>query len=275
MKYLLRSASPSEKRAGRKADLECLLEERVKSRIWGVSYSVFDGEELLEASLKSIRDEVDYINVVYQLKSWYGNPADENLLPFLKELHNKKLVDELIEFEPDLNIWAGTNERRKRNLGLKYAKKRGCDYFMTMDCDEFYVSDELAKAKRKIIKNSFSHTYCGIVQYGLKPTLLQCSPASLIQGFVPFFSRVRLWSRLSRSHRRACKTDQSRVLLITPLSRQALIHCVTMHHMPFIRKDIVKKYKNSSWGGGKKERPGPECKDSDYATVENRFGVNI
>ena len=32
----------------------------------GVSYNLFDGEELLESSIKSIRKNVDYISVVYQ-----------------------------------------------------------------------------------------------------------------------------------------------------------------------------------------------------------------
>ena len=31
----------------------------------GVSYNLFDGEELLESSIKSIRDNVDYVSVVY------------------------------------------------------------------------------------------------------------------------------------------------------------------------------------------------------------------
>ena len=43
----------------------------------GISYSVWDGEELLEASIKSVRENADYINVVWQRKSWHG--ADCNL----------------------------------------------------------------------------------------------------------------------------------------------------------------------------------------------------
>ena len=42
-------------------------------------------------------------------------------------------------------------ECEKRNIGLKYAKKAGVDYFMTMDCDEFYIKEEVEKAKRFII----------------------------------------------------------------------------------------------------------------------------
>ena len=54
----------------------------------GVSYNIFDGEELLENSIKSIRENVDYISVVYQEVSNFGNPCDENLIPLLNDLLN-------------------------------------------------------------------------------------------------------------------------------------------------------------------------------------------
>ena len=52
----------------------------------GVSYNLFDGEELLEDSIKSIRNNVDYISVVYQTVSNFGNPCSPNLMPVLEEL---------------------------------------------------------------------------------------------------------------------------------------------------------------------------------------------
>ena len=39
----------------------------------GVAYNVFDGEELLEYSIKSIKAFVDFIVVVAQETSNYGN----------------------------------------------------------------------------------------------------------------------------------------------------------------------------------------------------------
>ena len=52
----------------------------------GISYSVWDGEELLEASLKSVRKNCDYINIVWQKYSWYGEPCSENLEKFLRHM---------------------------------------------------------------------------------------------------------------------------------------------------------------------------------------------
>ena len=89
---------------------------QLKRAKWGISYSVFDGEELLEASLKSVRRSADYINVVYQTVSWTGERRNDALPYFLKTLQDKGLIDELIFFAPDVNKRAYVNEKRKRNL---------------------------------------------------------------------------------------------------------------------------------------------------------------
>lgn len=55
---------------------------------------VFDGEELLESSILSIRNVVDHICVVYQTKSNYNQPCNphlESFLKYLKEGIQKKL----------------------------------------------------------------------------------------------------------------------------------------------------------------------------------------
>ena len=52
----------------------------------GVSYNIFDGEEVLEGCIKQIREQVDFISVVYQTKSNFGNPADANLVSLLDQI---------------------------------------------------------------------------------------------------------------------------------------------------------------------------------------------
>lgn len=79
-----------------------ILDNRRKKSKWGVSYSVFDGEELLEASLRNIRPHVDYINVIWQKESWYGAPANADLYPLLLKLKDAGLIDELIEYKVNL-----------------------------------------------------------------------------------------------------------------------------------------------------------------------------
>ena len=61
---------------------------------------MFDSEELLESSILSIRKNVDYVVVVYQLISNWGNPANPKLTELLNDLERRGLVDELISYHP-------------------------------------------------------------------------------------------------------------------------------------------------------------------------------
>lgn len=219
-----------------------MLDKLVRKAVWGVSYSVYDGEELLEDSIKSIRDNVDYINVVYQRHSWYGNPANPELITLLTRLHECGLIDELIEYVPNYKMSAGKQERFKRNIGLRYAKKRGVDYFMCMDTDEFYISREIYSAKYKIIKNGITHSFCPIVVYAT-PTQRLLNAGGC---FVPLFSYVGALSRLKYNKRNVVLVDPTRQLNHIPFSKYYVLSCVQMHHMSGYRKNIVSKLKNSS-----------------------------
>ena len=66
---------------------------------YGICYNIFDGEELLEDSILQIRDVVDYISVVYQTESYWGNKCSENLIETLNKLKNEELIDELVYYE--------------------------------------------------------------------------------------------------------------------------------------------------------------------------------
>ena len=161
--------------------------EKYKTLKWGVSYSVFDGLELLEHSIKSIRNNCDYINVVYSDISWYGNKTDMDILSLLKDLQTRNLIDEIIYYKPNLKMSAFANELSKRNLGLRFAKKAKIDYFMTMDADEFYLQNEVEIAKRYIVKNKIAHSFCNIVNYSILPTQRFLKTPSYIQ----FFSKLK------------------------------------------------------------------------------------
>ena len=219
-----------------------MLDRLVTKTVWGVSYSVFDGEELLEDSIKSIRDNVDYINVVYQRHSWYGNPAKPGLVKLLQRLHKSGLIDELIEYVPNYKMSAGKQERFKRNIGLKHAKKHGVDYFMCMDTDEFYLSCQMHSAKREIIKNGITHSFCPIVVYVTPTQRLLNTPGC----FVQWFSYVGMLSNLKYNKHNVALVDPTRQLNHIPFSKYYVLSGIEMHHMSGYRKDILLKLKNSS-----------------------------
>ena len=89
----------------------------------GVSYSVWDGEEMLEFAIRSIRSEVDYVNVVWQKLSWFGTMCSDELEPTLERLKNEGLIDELIFFTPDLKAIPAENEAKKKKHGAESRKK--------------------------------------------------------------------------------------------------------------------------------------------------------
>jgi hypothetical protein len=50
----------------------------------GAAYNVFDGEELLLRSIESIRPVVQFVAVVYQTTSNFGDTAAPELMPTLQ-----------------------------------------------------------------------------------------------------------------------------------------------------------------------------------------------
>ena len=147
----------------------------------GAAYNLFDGEELLEASILSIKQNVDYVCVVYQETSNFGIKCNESLLPCLFKLRNAGLIDELIPYIPKtfsleekkqlvssratgLDLGGATpetisdtffNEMTKREMGRLACEKAACTHFMSMDTDEFYLTNELFNLKQLVQKRGY------------------------------------------------------------------------------------------------------------------------
>jgi|GEM_PF-885307 hypothetical protein len=222
-----------------------ILEKRTKAAKFAVSYSVWDGEELLAASIHQIRGQVDYINVVWQGKSWTGMPGNPNLKQELEELQRQGLIDELIEYHSLCN--ETYQEPAKRQLGLDAAIRAGCNYFMTMDTDEFYIEEQFAQAKKFMIERKIDHGFVLIKLYGSSPKK-QWIHNEKTPHQVPFFTRIDLGSSIGRDKK--CPypyiADPSRQIVMYPSARFMLIPGIAMHHMTYIRKDLGRKMEGSS-----------------------------
>lgn len=204
---------------------------------------VFDGEELLEFAIKSIRNVIDYISVTYQDVSYFGNQTDPNLLSHLENLKKQGLIDEILFYETDLSIHHKQNELNLRNLGLDASKKAGCTHHISADVDEFYKSEELKYAKKIMEENEYDFSVAYLDTYYKDPTYLIHPVQKLLVSFIhPVFNKYRMdimypeFPFHMETTRRFGKCDKYKIF-----NRDELI----IHHMSYVRKDIKKKFQNS------------------------------
>jgi hypothetical protein len=208
----------------------------------GISYNVFDGEELLESSINSIRENVDYVSVVYQTISNFGNPCDEGLVPLLKRLVSDGLVDEIFEYRPRINRGGHFNEITKRNIGLSLSEGVGCTHHMAMDSDEFYTDEQFKFLKKEMIEGDYDSSACQMTTY-YKDSKYRLEPKE--EYYVSLLFKIRRGVEFVMGH--------PFPVLVDPTRRMGSGKCkiftrdeVEMHHMSYVRKDIRKKLQNSS-----------------------------
>jgi hypothetical protein len=208
----------------------------------GVSYNLYDGEELLEGSIKCIRSEVDYISVVYQTVSNFGNPCDENLIPLLEKLKNGGLIDELFEYNPKINKGGHYNEITKRNIGVSLSLGQNCTHHMSMDSDEYYLLEEFKYMKKVVNEGNYDSSACQLQTYYKEPIYRLDPPEDY---YVSLLFKINQNSEYSMSNRLPVLVDPTRCM--TPgnckiFSREEL----QMHHFSYIRKNVRRKLQNSS-----------------------------
>lgn len=215
----------------------------------GASYNLWDGEELLEASIRQIRDQVDIITVVWQQVSNHGADAKIDLGEFVQYLIDRGLVDDTAFYTPNLKIGPSQNEITKRNMGVELSLKHECTHHQTMDTDEFYHAHEYAAAKKYIEKHDLWSTSVELFTYW-KDAQHRFSPKE--SYYVPFIDKLfGKASRYRRKGRYYCRVDPSRKMQprthkgknkykILPPSM------INMHHMSHVRLDYRCKLENSS-----------------------------
>ena len=215
----------------------------------GVSYNLYDGEELLEYSIKSIRDVVDYICVVYQDISNSGEQREQSVLGMLQDLVDRGLVDEIVLYKPDLSKTREDNELSKRLLGLARCNKARCTHYLDMDVDEFYRRGELAYAKQWCLDNNVDVTAVSIIEYVKKPFWRLVSNYTNPPDnenyvfYVPFICKIK---GLCWDYPFPCLVDPTRGLLRVGRFYLFEKHSIAMHHMSTVRKDLLRKYRNST-----------------------------
>jgi hypothetical protein len=218
----------------------------------GVAYNVFDGEELLEYSINSIRELVDYVVVVAQEKSNYGQ-INPNLRKKLDELKVKGLIDVVHWYQPNIQFDEQgnvkrenglNNEQRKRQIGLDLCLTYGCSIFSSMDCDELYDADDYSYALKDFNSGDYDSSFCQMITYYKKPNWELFPPETY---YVPLFYKINCNTKFTFEFvppypvnidpSRRIKAGYSRIY-----SRDE----IQMHHFSYVREDIESKIRNSS-----------------------------
>lgn len=207
----------------------------------GVSYNLFDGEELLEGSLNSIKKFADHICVVYQEISNYGK-YNPNLESLLKELKGQGMINDIIEYKPNFSLSPQENEIIKRNLGLSNSIKNGCNYHMSIDADEFYNPTELDMVKKILTENSYDILFCNMLTYYKNENYVLDPPESY---YVPFLHKINENTEFIFAYPSPVEVDPTRR---TKFQNFKIFdrNQIVMHHMSMVRNDIRSKLENSS-----------------------------
>ncbi len=196
-------------------------------------YNVWDSEELLKYSINSVRSRVDIFIIVYQTVSNYG----ENHDPFPEiEKATRGLNTVLHHYVPDLTRSGTWNETEKRNIGLKIAKQKHCSHFLFMDCDEVY--QDFDGAVRQYIAADTPGSVCPIYTYFKLPTLRFENPDTY---YVPFIHALG-GSTTAGNYEYPYYVDPTRKVKC----REVTLLQEPMHHFSYVRRDIVRKCRNSS-----------------------------
>lgn len=212
----------------------------------GISFNIFDNFQLLPAAIRQIRPHVQHISVVYQNISNYKQQADPNLLPFLQDLLEKGIINQIFEFVPTAfgNSACHRNEHLKRQKGQELSWFAGMTHHMSMDSDEFYESDKFKEAINIIKANDYDVTFVPIQDYHYNPTY---KVKGLADYFVPFINKIT--TRLVIGNNPVVRTDPTRVSLDFLKPYVFNSQDLTMHHATKCRIDrnaVLIKYSNSS-----------------------------
>tara|TARA_R110000824_G_scaffold170441_4_gene347795 strand:+ start:3774 stop:5177 length:1404 start_codon:yes stop_codon:yes gene_type:complete len=207
-------------------------------------YNVFDAEELLTHSIRSIKEVVDVIIIVYQNVSNYGelhtNPDFEE---WLRELN----TDIIIKYKPKIinsPLNGEINERTKRALGARQALDAGCTHYLFVDCDEFYDKNQFARAKEVIIVNDYDSSACLLSTYYKKATYKLVPNEAY---YVPFICKLQKGVTKFANHPDyPVAADPSRKSSPFDNFKKFAREDLVMHHYTMVRANIITKFKNHS-----------------------------
>ena len=209
-----------------------------------VSYNVFDGVELLEDSINQIKDFVDYITIIFQTESYWGNKLTQSEIDIVLKLKENGLINDIFHYKNNIHIEKA--QTYKRNLGLKMARENGCTHYMTMDCDEFYTKDDFKTLIDYHEKNTDVVSYIPLEAY-YKNTKYMINSEKYMDGDLYVSGFFPVTNDITFNYPLNIKVDPTRKPNISNENKIKIWNKseIMMHHLSYIRADIYKKINNA------------------------------
>lgn len=245
----------------------------------------WDCEELLPYAVLNWFKCVDTVIIVFSDLSNYGERKNNtDFLDNFRDILPPDKVLNIIRCEP-IQIPVVDNERRRRNVGLEFARQLGVTHFVITDADEFYEPDQFKKELKRFDNPNLKGLICGCQTYFGSPTLtigLDTTRITFIHKLTPDLRFTWNPKFPFAWDGPAIRIDPTRQLNITDGVEWSDIIC---HHYSWVRKDPQGKIRNSTARANLERstitedlvsaKDGYFCKfyQKRLYTVENRFGI--
>jgi len=257
-------------------------------------YNVFDGCELLEASLKNAKNNnVDTNIVVYQDVSYYGKKINTyDINEVISYLEKEKLIDKSIKYNP-VTVCATNKEAKKIEshkylLGLDYVKEKRIEYFAPRAIDEFFIKEEFEHAFNVVKDNDYLRAFCPIQTYcdiDRKDVVSTDSVNSIVMYKTLYADDPELGhfeKRYGRTIGIKGKYTEPQLYIDEVVKygvrRDVFFDKINMHHYRLARLELNTKLENSTIinrSGMSKQIKSIEALRSKAEKVENIFDIDI
>jgi len=127
----------------------------------GAVYNTFYDLDMMESSIASIREVVDYIVVVHQRIGFNGQQEEAGNQNYLDKIN----ADKIIYYTDIVNKDKRIGMLEKANVGLQELKRVGCDYYVLMSPDVRVKKDSLKKDIEYMQSNNIDTCYYPIKAY--------------------------------------------------------------------------------------------------------------
>lgn len=215
-------------------------------------YTIFNGLDLLEKSIRQIYNDVDLVIVCWQKVSNKGEESLE-VEDYVKRFKGIEKVY-VIEYFADIMLTTKQNEIEKHNLMLDYARRLHCTHYFLSATDHYFDTNEFREAKEFVADNDINLSFTKMYTYYKKPEW-QITP---IENYcMPFILKLNADTEYKRGAGYPIYVDPS--IQSYPIGKWYLFeeNEIMMHHYSMIRTDIKEKFRNAAasirWAPGEAE----------------------